>query len=361
MHNKTKLLLSLSFSILLTSCAATNKQLTAPISPLAGPPIQDTKTPYSTMLTCIGEAANNLNVRRISLAVNPIPDKTGKFNYSDEGYQVTQGAEDMMVSALAKTGAFTLVERNMLEVTQMEMQYANQFLLSDADPKKNVIDSQGRLARALRSGMVIGSDYVVAGSISEINYNIGSGGFNLTIDGIGAGWQAFWMDIGMDLRVINTDTTEIVMALPLRKQVWGYQNQAGIVHFFGNTYVNAAAGSIRQEPIELAVRSIIEDAVGDITKQLYHLPANTCQNTPVEMPPLVPTANIATPTKPLGKTSLIENLNQAQSADDTTPTNVAPIEAPQRLPSTKPISVPASSQIPSPATAEAITPKAGKP
>jgi len=260
------------------SGCANQSQFTSPITPISGPAIQDTRTPYSDLLVCIGEAATAKGGHRITLAVNPISDKTGKFNYSDEGYKVTQGAEDMMVSAIAKTGAYTLVERNALGIAQMEMQYANQFLLSDTDPAKNYVDKDGRLARALHSGVVLGSDYIVAGSISEINYNLGSGGFSVTVDGIGGGWRVFWMDIGMDLRVINTTTTEIVYTLPQRKQVWGYENQAGVVHFFGSTFVDATAGIIRQEPIQIAVRSIIEDSVVDITRQLYKIPADVCSD-----------------------------------------------------------------------------------
>ena len=275
MNQLTKIFCLFPVLLGISGCAS-NKEFTTPIEAIAGPPIQDTTTPYSDLLVCIGEAANAKGEHRITLAVNTIPDKTGKFNYNEEGYKVTQGAEDMVVSAIAKTNAYTLVERNALGISQMEMQYANQFLLSDSNPHKNFVDKEGRLARALHSGMVIGSDYVVAGSISEINFNIGSGGFSVTVDGIGGGWRVFWMDIGMDLRVIDTTTTEIVIALPQRKQVWGYENKAGVVHFFGNTFVEGVAGTIRQEPIQIAVRSIIEDSIVDITRQLYGIPKNVC-------------------------------------------------------------------------------------
>ena len=247
-----------------------------PIQPLIGPPIQDSSTPYSDALICIGKQANQMP-QKITLAVDGIPDRTGKYNPYEEGYKVTQGADDMMISAIGKTNAYNLVERLNLNIPIMEIKYANDFLLSDSNPKNNIIDKQKRLARAIHSGVIRGSDYVVTGSINELNYNIDSGGFDAAVDNIGIGWRAFWIDVALDLRVVDTKTTQIMMVMPLRKQIWGYENKANVVRFFGQTYVDAFAGKTRQEPIQIAVRSIVEDAVYNMTKQLYKLPQkNSC-------------------------------------------------------------------------------------
>jgi len=271
---------------MLSGCAS--QHLTTPIATLNGPPIQDTKTPYTDLLACIGNQANmKMNqdhLGKIAIAVSTIPDKTGKFNYNENGFEVTQGAEDMMVSALSETNAYTMVERNNMGVSQMEIDYANKFLLSDSNNSDNFRDKNGHVARAIRSGVIKGSDYVITGSISELNYDVGSGGFNVTIEGIGPGYRDMWMDVGMDLRVVDTKTTQIVMALPLRKQIRGYESQLGVVHLFGSTFVNATAGMQAQEPIQLAVRSIMEAAAIDITKALYHLPQDACSDVKIQVP-----------------------------------------------------------------------------
>lgn len=276
-----KILAVLMGAAVLTGCATSDRK---PVEPLIGPPVQASVTPYSDTLTCIGSQVQMANQNKFVLAVGNVTDKTGKFNYNEEGFKVTQGAEDMVISALAKTNAFNLVERGNLQIPSMEIQYANDFLLSDHNKQENYVDKEGRVARAIRSGVVMGSDYIIIGSINEINFNLKSDGFDLSIDGIGPGWRSFWEDVAMDLRVVNTKTTQIVMTIPLRKQIWGYENKLGVLHFFGNTLVDANAGSIKQEPIQLAVRSMIEDAAVDITKQLYQLPENAC-NSDGPLPP----------------------------------------------------------------------------
>ena len=267
--------LILTCTALITACSSIGTN--HPADYLSGPPVKDTKTPYSDQLTCIGHKVEQYHDnRRFVITADYIADKTGKINYNTEGYQVTQGAEDMVMSALAKSDSYILVERLNLNIPKMEITMANDYLLSDLNPEKNVYDKAGHSARALYMGEIIGSDYIIVGSISEVNFNTHSSVYELFVDGIGGGWRTFWMDVGMDLRVVDTTTTRVVKSLPLRKQIWGYENRAGVIRFFGETFVNGYAGQMKQEPIQLAVRSIIEGAVVEITRDLYNLPEDVC-------------------------------------------------------------------------------------
>lgn len=274
-HIKThSVFTGLIITLILSGCTPIVKK--SSIEPLKGSPVIKTETPYTSTLQCIGNAIPENKKKTIVISVEKIPDKTGKFNYNEDGYKITQGAEDMMISAIAKTNAFRMVERLNLTITQYELDYAFKHLLKDANQEENIVTSSGKVGRAVTSGMLLGSDYIVAGSVTELNFNVGSGGFDLSIAGYGVGWRAFWVDVAMDLRVIDTATTEIVLSIPLRKQVWGYENKAGLVRFFGETFYDISAGGLQQERMQIAVRSIIEDAAGMMAIYLYDLPADTC-------------------------------------------------------------------------------------
>lgn len=260
----------LGATLALSSCATlTGKQ----VKPLQGPPVQNATTPYTKALECLAQYVPKY--KRVSIAVDNIPDLTGKYSVYEGGYEVTQGAEDMAISALGETHAYYLVERTALGIPLMELKLANKYILRGYHNYNNIKVGNG-YARKLYDGEFVGSDYVLTGAITGIDYNIDSGGFDLTIDGIGGGYRAFAMDVTIDLRLINTKTTHIVMVLPLNKEIWGYENKAGVVHFFGQTLVEFNAGRIRQEPIDLAVRAVLEDGIFDMTKKLYHLPSTVC-------------------------------------------------------------------------------------
>lgn len=225
-------------------------------------------TPYSQELRCVGGLANKNNHKYV-IAVGPIEDRTGKFSYNT-GSEVTQGAEFMAISAIEKTNAFEQVDRLYLNITNNELLYANQMLLSDAQDKNNFKKGQGKV-RKINYGVIKGSDYVLVGAITEINYLVDSQVAELNIDGWGGGWRHFWIDVGIDLRLINTKTTQIVKTASFRKQIYGYENKLGVFKFFGITLVDASLDRKRQEPISFAVRTTIEAAIADFTKYLYNI------------------------------------------------------------------------------------------
>lgn len=272
-HIKTGMSMT-AIALLLAGCS-TDMHNSTPVVPMSGPSVALTETPYTPLLECVGKYVKNKP--KYTIAVDTIPDLTGVFSPYAGGYQVTQGAQDMAVSALAETGAYNLVERSHMNIPLFELRSANDFLLRDDNPADNFTDSKGRLARKIASGELMGSDYILMGSITELNLNLSSGGYDLSIYGIGGGWRSFWYDVALDLRLVDTKTSLIKMAIPARKQLWGYENKAGVLNFFGTTFVDANAGQKVQEPAGIAVRSVIEDSVFQMTKQLYHLPANVCQ------------------------------------------------------------------------------------
>ena len=95
------------------------------------------------------------------------------------------------------------------------------------------------------------------------------------------------MNIGLDLRLVDTNTLEVVDVISYQKQIIGQQIQAGVFDFLGHSFLDASAGESALEPIQLAVRSVIERAVLEMASRLYKVPGNSCA------------ASIGTPADPL--------------------------------------------------------------
>ncbi len=88
------------------------------------------------------------------------------------------------------------------------------------------------------AGSIPGSDYYLVGGITELNFNIGSNG----ADGDGggtatnavkgtAGASLYVMNVGIDLRLVDTNTLEVVDVISYQKQIVGRQISAGVFDF----------------------------------------------------------------------------------------------------------------------------------
>src|SRR5690606_6603705 len=150
--------------------------LSACVSPVAGPsgvyatpignaPVTANPTPYSTALYCLADYARSYNLPSPRIAVGRISDYTGSVS-ADGGRQITQGASLMATSALAKAGA-RIVERYDTSVSELELRYANNRLISDEGARA---DGEPPY-RQILAGQVPGSDFYIVGGITEVNYN----------------------------------------------------------------------------------------------------------------------------------------------------------------------------------------------
>ncbi len=255
------------------------------VSPVAGPkglyapamgsaPVTPNPTPYSKALVCLGDYARAHNLPSPRIAVGRIADYTGKDD-TDGGRKITQGASLMAISALAKAGA-RMVERYDTSVSEFELKYANNKLITDApNPTPGAPESW----RHITAGQVPGSDFYLVGGITEFNYNIRSSGLDVsgkTFDpnrarGSLTG-QLYVMNVGMDLRLVETRTMEVVDVISFQKQIIARQVGAGFFQLVGNAGITADVGESGLEPIQLAVRSVIERSVLEMMANLYGAP-----------------------------------------------------------------------------------------
>jgi curli production assembly/transport component CsgG/holdfast attachment protein HfaB len=266
-----------------TACAMT---LSACVSPAAGPsglyahpigdaPVTANPTPYSEALVCLSEYARAHRLNSPRIAVGRIADYTGKEEADGSGRKLTQGASLMAISALAKSGA-NLVERFDTSVSELELKYANNKLITDGAPATNGAPTD---YRKITAGQVPGSDFYLVGGITELNFNIrssgadiaGSQGTNGHFSGVGTG-QLFIMNIGLDLRLVDTRTLQVVDVISYQKQIVGRQVGVGLFDVLGGNIFNISAGEGGLEPIQLGVRSVIERAVLEMMANLYGAP-----------------------------------------------------------------------------------------
>lgn len=242
---------------LLGACAQQDIVPTRPVKPMLGLPVTSNNTPYSVCLAQLAQVpANNLPV----IAVGEIADKTGQFDRTSYGGTVlTQGVTEMMISAFHKTGRARLVERFDLRIPLAEARLVQQ-KLTNREPAP---------APPIRA-----SNFVVMGALTELNYNIVSQGAGLYVSGIGAGGRTVIINVGLDVRVVNSQTFDVVYVSSLQKQIFGYEVEANVFRFFGNQLVEFDAGRIQNEPLQLGVRSVVEMAVYQIMTEYLGLPSS---------------------------------------------------------------------------------------
>ena len=56
------------------------------------------------------------------------------------------------------------------------------------------------------------------------------------------------MNVGLDLRLVDTNTLEVVDVISYQKQIIGRQVQAGVFDFLGSTFFDAAPAKARSSP-----------------------------------------------------------------------------------------------------------------
>ena len=259
----------------LAGCASTSAGPSGRYAtPIGNAPVTSNPTPYSTALYCLADYARRYNLPSPRMAVGRISDYTGSIS-SDGGRQITQGASLMTNTALAKAGA-RIVERYDTSVSELELRYANNKLISDDLPNGAPQDAA---YRRILAGQVPGSDFYVVGGITEVNYNIRSGGFDIAGGEVeqngGSGLltgKVFVMNITIDLRLVQTTTLEVVDVVSYQKQIVGREVSAGVFDFLNGNVFDISAGTSGLEPVQLAVRALVERATVEFMANLYGAP-----------------------------------------------------------------------------------------
>lgn len=284
---KKKVLLA---TLILAGCANGAQDLDAGFAGNAPYPVVSTTapalnvTPYDEVFACYGNLLRN---KHMSVAVGDIRDYTGKSTDS-EGLLITQGGALMAYSALGKMApGVVLHERFDTRVADAELAWINARQLGNGrdnqidDPESG--ESKNVPWIPYYGGSVIQSDYYVVGGITELNFNIRSGGAEALISGVGPRTRTYVMNIAVDLRIVGTQSLRVYDTVSIQKQLVGYEVDFEVFRFFDDDLFDINTGVKNNEPLQLGVRVAIEEAVFQLIQSVAKTPASSCL-TPADVP-----------------------------------------------------------------------------
>ncbi|TCB65389.1 CsgG/HfaB family protein [Acinetobacter sp. ANC 4178] len=252
----TSLSVVLVLSQILAGCTGLASSNKKPVTLVQGPPITDIFTPFDMALSCLkGRLRSD-----VSFSVGAILDQTGKDMVTDggTGKMVTQGAGDMVQSALFQAGVS---------------------LLNRRDPR--IIESEARWG--IRDPKNIqASDYYVTGSINSLDF-IPGGGLDMQIAGIGPAYSQTRIMVGLDLSLTDTRTSRVVGNVSLQKQIVAQDYSLNAGRFVGHTLLNIQIGKGEREATNFALRQMLNLATFELLNQV--IPPNAFESCRAVIPP----------------------------------------------------------------------------
>jgi len=244
------------FSQLMTGCTGLAPSNKKPVSLVQGPPITDIFTPFDMALSCLkGQLRSD-----VSFSVGAILDQTGKdvVTNGGSGKMVTQGAGDMVQSALFQAGVS---------------------LLNRRDPR--IIESEAKWG--IRDPRQIqASDYYVTGSINSLDF-IPGGGVDMQIGGVGPNYSQTRIMVGLDLSLTDTRSSKVVANVSLQKQIAAQDYGLSAGRFAGHTLLNIQLGKGEREATNFALRQMLNLATFELLSQV--IPPATFESCRAQIPP----------------------------------------------------------------------------
>ena len=258
-------LLGLSLATLaLPGCVSMQQQRLGPGEEpvLVGPAVRDNRTPMDGALACFAEHLKTHGRKPLVIAVGDVRDYTGKYSV-DEGNAITQGGALMVSSALGKLrGAVRIAERFDPVIAERELTYADRRQLGDGRTHELPGPTGTQIVPWLPyfGGSITASDYYIVGGITELNYDIRSGGAEAGVSSVGPRARTYTQSVAIDLRIVDTRSLLVVRTISLTKQFTGYETGFGVFRFFGSNLFDINIGAKGQEPLQLGIRTALEEA-----------------------------------------------------------------------------------------------------
>jgi hypothetical protein len=244
---------------------------------VAGPPVGPNTTPLDGVLDCFSAQLASSGAQKLRIAVGDVKDYTAKYSIN-EGNAISQGGALMVYSALGRFhDTVDLIERYDTQIAEKELGYTDRRQLGDGalhksggpqDPTVPWIPYFG--------GSIMKSDYYIVGGITELNYNIHSGGGIAEISQIGPSASVYRSGVAIDLRIVDTSTLRVVKTVTISKQIVGYQVSANVFRFFGSDLWNLNVGEKSQEPMQLGVRTALQEGVVELLSAVTHQDLSAC-------------------------------------------------------------------------------------
>jgi curli biogenesis system outer membrane secretion channel CsgG len=215
------------------------------------------KNRYSTLLLILAF----LGIAQITVAQNPtikkrvavfvFEDKTDKSWHWWNNKGVGEGMSDMLTTELVKSGEYTVIERSELD----------KILAEQALGASGAVTAQ----TAAEIGKLLGVELAVMGSVTEFGYTEDKKGGRL--GGIGVGVSNQSAIVGVDVRLVNTSTGEILAADNVRRE----KASKGI-SVDTRTFDFSDQKKFDESLVGKAAREAVEDITSLVNKQMPNIP-----------------------------------------------------------------------------------------
>lgn len=298
-----------------------------------GAPVRDNRSPMEAALACFGDQLTATGGKPVIIGVGEVRDYTGKYSIN-EGNAITQGGSLMVYSALGKIGGpLRIAERFDPTIAERELGYTDRRQLGDGEVHQVNGDRVPWLPYF--GGSITQSDYYIVGGITEVNYNIRSGGAQIAINNMGPEARVYTQSVAIDLRIVDTRSLIVLKTVSLTKQFSGYEIGAGVFRFFGTELFDINIGAKGQEPLQLGIRTALEEGVLRLVASVKELDPAICMSQRLDTIPEqsadelrgrslsggVPSATPAPPVEPTGPVTEAgrpsRSLNEANGAAGT--------------------------------------------
>ena len=160
--------------------------------------------------------------------------------------------QDMLASELVSMGSFSVLERKELEA-----------VLSEQD-----LGASGRVDKktAAKIGKIKGAKYLVAATVSAFEEGTGGKGMGVSIMGLSVGGKKERAYMAVDLKVINTDTGEIVEARTVEATSESTSTRLGVSAPFVSTEMEKQQKTPTGKAIRACIIEIAEYLDCSLTK-----------------------------------------------------------------------------------------------
>ncbi len=208
------------------------------------------------------------------VTVGSFYDKTGQFKDSDRSRYsraLTQGTQELLYHMLYKAfGPGVVVERENENMKRITQEYRLSHVYKPTANKKQV-KQIGLIQHGGPKGGLFGANYMVTGAIVYYHVDRYSGGGGVNIDGIGVRYRKAIARVGVELRLVNMSTSEVIWSTLEESWVSGTQVGADIFRFitaWGDEFlVTAEAGLAQQLPADYAFEICTASAVINMIKE----------------------------------------------------------------------------------------------
>jgi len=285
---------ALAVMCMLPGCVSHQQVAPGEMLTVLGPVVRDNRTPMEAVLACFADRIVTGTSTPLVIAVGDIKDYTGKYNIN-EGNAITQGGALMVYSALGKLhGAVRSAERFDPQIAERELGYTDRRQLGDGEIH-DLADAKGQQKvpwLPYYGGTIVRSDYYIVGGITELNYDIGSRGGEVGVNQIGVKARVYNESIGIDLRIVDTRTLMVVKTISLTKQLTGYEVGVNVFRFFNSNLFDVNVGAKGQEPLQLGVRTALEEGVMRLVGGVTHIDPEPCM--PLRIGGIIPSQSADT-------------------------------------------------------------------